>query len=132
MYLAKIKCKPKELEAIYPQMGLKTELKPAFANIVLPALSELREVMETTEDDNYCKFKDIEWRLSVSIGSRLKKEMFEPKFTMKLTMEDENSKTQNFLIDSDYSNMVKLRDELTEALQSLDGPFSKKVFKFLK
>uniref|UniRef100_A0A7S3J7M7 COMM domain-containing protein n=1 Tax=Euplotes harpa TaxID=151035 RepID=A0A7S3J7M7_9SPIT len=132
MYLAKLRITAKEFEGLYPQTGLKAELKPTFVNIVLPALRELREVMDTAEDEGYSKFKDIEWRLSISIGSRLKKEMFEPKFTMRLTMEDEKSNTKNFLIDSDYSNMVKLRDELTEALQSLESPFSKKVFKFLK
>ena len=132
MHLAKIRCRTKELEAIYPQTGLKAEFKQTFSNIILPALPELREVIDTAEDEHYNKFKDVEWRLSFTVSTRMKAKMLAPKYTMKLTMEDKEGETKKYLVDADYSNMVRLRDELTEALRSLESPFSKKVFKFMK
>ena len=132
MHLAKTRCRTKELDAMWPQMWLKNELKSTFTNIILPVLPELREVLDTAEDEHYNKFKDIEWRLSVTVSTRMKQNMCAPKYTMKLTMKDQEGSTNKYLIDSDYSNMVRLRDELSEALKSLDSPFSKKVFKFMK
>ena len=57
---------------------------------------------------------------------------FVPKYTMRFTIEDKNENEKEYLIDADYANMARLRDELTLALKSLNSPFSKKVFKFMK
>ena len=57
---------------------------------------------------------------------------FVPKYTMRFTIEDKDENEKEYLIDADYANMARLRDELTLALKSLNSPFSKKVFKFMK
>ena len=123
LHLAKIKCRKKELDVIFPQMGLPQEFKATFTDIIIPALAEIREMIDNAEDENSNKFKAIEWRFGITVGTRMKQKTMAPKYTMKLTMEDRQGSTQKYLIDSDYSNMVRLRDELSEALNSLDSPF---------
>mmetsp|Transcript_10323 Transcript_10323/g.9114 ORF Transcript_10323/g.9114 Transcript_10323/m.9114 type:complete len:113 (+) Transcript_10323:216-554(+) len=107
-------------------MGLKYEFKDAFVTIILPAIPEIREMIDTAEDENYNKFKDIEWRFGISVSTRMKKKIMAPKYTIKMTMEGTEGE-KKYLIDSDYANMVRLRDELQEALKSLDSPFCRKV-----
>ena len=55
-----------------------------------------------------------------------------PKFTTKFQFEKGNGEIETVIADSDYNNMKRLQDELTEALASLNGRYSKKVVKFLK
>ena len=52
-----------------------------------------------------------------------------PKYTVNFTLTEKKSQNEKeVLLDCDYPNMLKLRDELEAAVKSLDSPLSKKVF----
>ena len=76
---------------------------------------------------------------------RSRQKIMVPKYTIKLDFQKEQSATsdmknncstkddiESVLIDADYNNMKRLQMELQDALKSLNGRYSKKVFKFLK
>uniref|UniRef100_A0A7S3NSA6 COMM domain-containing protein n=1 Tax=Euplotes crassus TaxID=5936 RepID=A0A7S3NSA6_EUPCR len=128
LHLAKIKAGQKELDHLFPQMGLPDEFKETFLLVILPAIPEIREMVDLAEDENYNKFVDVKWRLGMTVSTRMKHKMMAPKYTIKLAMEDNEGHAKNYLIDSDYANMVRLRDELQEALKTLDTPMCKSLF----
>ena len=68
-----------------------------------------------------------------------------PKFTVKMSVQNsscvpedlkqakvQGSEVETVIFDSDYNNMKRLQDELTDALKALNGRYPKKVFKFIK
>ena len=77
------------------------------------------------------RFKEIDWRFSVVMATRDKKHMMCPKVTLNLTLTQENQ-NKELLIDCDYANLLRLKEELENAVKSLDSPLSKKVFKYMK
>ena len=77
------------------------------------------------------KFKEIEWRFSVVMATRDKKKMMLPKVTLNLTLSQHNRPSE-FLLDCDYANLIRLKEELEIASKALDSPLSKKVFQYMK
>ena len=87
----------------------------------------------------------MEWRLSMITACRARQKIMVPKYTIKLDFEREPAAVndlknntfskddiESVVIDSDYVNLKRLQNELEDALKSLNGRYSKKVFKFLK
>ena len=66
--------------------------------------------------------------------------MLFPKYTVKIDLEHQPEKqnmnakptTENLVFDLDYTNMMRLQDELQAALKSVDGQYAKKVQKFIR
>ena len=66
-------------------------------------------------------------------STRVRHNMMLPKYTLKFDLKaPEETTEQSIVMDSDYNNMKRLQTELEMALKSLNGRYSKKVFKFLK
>ena len=67
------------------------------------------------------------------VASRARHNIMVPKYTLKFDLKSiQNNKSESIIMDSDYNNMKRLQVELQDALKSLNGRYSKKVFKFLK
>ena len=77
------------------------------------------------------KFSDFEWRLSMVTSTRSRQKIMVPKYTVKMDLTSAAG-TESVIFDSDYNNMKRLQTELQDALKSINGRYSKKVFKFLK
>ena len=85
-------------------------------------------------------FKDMDWRLNLVTACRQKQKMLFPKYTVKIDLEHQPEKqmmnakptTENLIFDLDYTNMVRLQDELQAAIKSVDGQYAKKVQKFIR
>ena len=65
------------------------------------------------------------------MATRSRHNIMVPKYTLKFDLAQNNS-TTSVVMDSDYNNLKRLQDELQDALKSMNGRYSKKVFKFLK
>ena len=85
-------------------------------------------------------FKDMEWRLNLVTACRQRQKMLFPKYTIKLDLEHQPEKqminakatTENLVFDLDYTNMMRLQEELQAAIKSVDGQYAKKVQKFIR
>ena len=86
------------------------------------------------DKDNFketTKFQDLEWRLSMITSTRCRQKIMVPKYTVKMDVAKGDG-SESIVFDSDYNNMKRLQTELQDALKSINGRYSKKVFKFLK
>ena len=86
------------------------------------------------DKDNFketTKFQDLEWRLSMITSTRCRQKIMVPKYTVKMDVA-KGDDSESIVFDSDYNNMKRLQTELQDALKSINGRYSKKVFKFLK
>jgi hypothetical protein len=64
----------------------------------------------------------------VCLANHFRQNIMTPKFTMNLSLKDE----KNIILQSDYTNMKRIADELKLAISALKLPYSKKVLKFMK
>ena len=118
-------------------------------DVVYPNLEEMRQILDKENLADTARFNDLEWRLSLVTGTRLRQKMVLPKYTVKLdlqaatkavgtqevqTRSDEKSDPQieSILFDSDYTNMKRLQESMEEALKSLNGRYPRKVMKFIQ
>ena len=77
------------------------------------------------------RFENLDWRLSMVVATRARHNIMVPKYTVKMDLKD-NEEQKSIVFDSDYNNMKRLQMELEDALKSMKGRYSKKVFKFIK
>ena len=77
------------------------------------------------------RYKDFDWRLSVVTACRQHQKIMQPKFTVKLELQElkpehdsaEHAKVnaQQHVFDMDYTMMKRLEEELKEAVKSVEG-----------
>ena len=147
LHICKINASEEEFFLIYQQSGLNQQ--PQFSktmfDIIYPYIGELRDILKKENDRDTVKFSDLDWRLSMVTATRSKQKIMVPKYTVKMDVHTANAaanmergaaseeqQLESIIFDSDYNNMKRLQDELQTALKSLNGRYSKKVFKFLK
>ena len=100
---------------------------------ISPNIEKIREMLDADNDRFTTRFKDLDWRFGVVVSSRARLNTMVPKYTLKFEFESEDSKDPSTVImDSDYNNLKRLELELRDALKSINGRYSKKVFKFIR
>uniref|UniRef100_A0A7S3IM53 COMM domain-containing protein n=1 Tax=Strombidium inclinatum TaxID=197538 RepID=A0A7S3IM53_9SPIT len=117
----------------------------AMFDVLFPYIQDLRNILMLENEKETVKFSDLDWRLSLVTACRSRQKIMVPKFTMKLDLQQgsvaaedlKNNSTskegmESVIMDCDYNNMKRLQEELQDALKSLNGRYSKKVFKFIK
>ena len=127
-------------DLIYETCGLNDKFKEALFAIVTGCTGELREMLIRENERGSVHFKDMDWRLNLVTATRQRQKMLFPKYTVKIDLEHQPEKqnanakatTENLVFDLDYTNMMRLQDELQAALKSVDGQYAKKVQKFIR
>ena len=100
---------------------------------ISPSIEQIREMLDQDNNRFTTRFKDLDWRFGVVVSSRARFNTMVPKYTLKFEFESEETKDPSSVImDSDYNNLKRLQIELQDALKSINGRYSKKVFKFIR
>ena len=145
LHMAKIKASEEEFSILYDQSGLNPQFKKHMFEAVYPYIMEIREMLAKENQKDQIRFAEMEWRLSVITSCRARQKIMVPKYTLKLDFEKEagavndlknntvsKEDIESVIIDSDYNNLKRFQNEIEDALKSINGRYSKKVFKFLK
>ena len=132
--MAKVNANEQEFYKLYDSVGLNPdqEYKKAMFDVIFPYIGDIRHMLDQDNKKNSIHFQEMEWRLSMVVANRSRHNIMVPKFTTKFQFEKGNGELETVIADSDYNNMKRLQEELTEALASLNGRYSRKVMKFLK
>ena len=102
-------------------------------DVVFPYVQDIRDMLAKDNQKYSVKFSDLDWRLSMVTSTRARHNILVPKYTLKVDLTtEETNKTESVIMDADYNNMKRLQNELEDALRSIKGRYTKKVFKFLK
>ena len=98
-------------------------------------MKALREILDRENKLGVKRMHDIDWRLSMVTATRQKQKIMCPKYTMKLQMSETTLQEpvhSEQVMDLDYTTMKRLQMELLEAIKSVEGPYPRKVQKFIK
>ena len=122
-------------DAVYEESCLDPKFRDALFAVVTACIGELREMLMKENERGSVHFKDMEWRLNLVTACRQRQKMLFPKYTIKLDLEHQPEKqnlnakatTENLVFDLDYTNMMRLQEELQAAIKSVDGQYAKKV-----
>lgn len=132
MHIAKTNSVAEEdFEAVYAQSGLRQELKLSLYLALRGHIGELREILGKENSRGVLRLKEVDWRLSMVTACRQKQKLQCPKFTMQVAFEKQGQ-AQSVAFDLDYTTMKRLQCELQEAVKSVEGPYARKVQKFIK
>ena len=121
----------KDFARLFEQTQLKGEFQQPLYELLMPVVKEIREILAQEGEQQVQRFKDIEWRFSVVMGCKGKKKMMLPKYTLRLTLEEDCEEKQ-LVLDADYANLKRLEDELREALKASESTYCKKVYTYFK
>ena len=131
LHMAKVKASDEEFKLIYQSSGLNPDFYQPMFDVIYPQIGEIRDMLDKDNNKDTSKFQDLEWRLSMVTSTRCRQKVMVPKYTVKMDLA-KGGETESIIFDSDYNNMKRLQTELQDALKSINGRYSKKVFKFLK
>ena len=130
LHVAKINAITEEaFQAVYETMLIKEEFQETFYTIVKGSFGAMREIMQRENERGQIHFKDMNWRLSLVNGCRQRQRMMQPKFTCRLDTEqkpmtvsgpDSVPEPNTIVFDMDYTNMMRLEEELKAAIKSVD------------
>ena len=133
LHIAKINATQTEFESLYDACGMDPAYKGAMFEVIFPYIQDIRDLLAQENEKMTVRFQDLDWRLSMVVATRARHNIMVPKYTLKFDLKSsENQESESVILDSDYNNMKRLQVELQDALKSLNGRYSKKVFKFLK
>lgn len=86
---------PNDFEALYSQTGLNNGFQLNLYNVLKGHIDDLRKILENDITLGVHRLKDIDWRLSMITACRQKQKMMQPKYTMKLSLEQTVKTTQD-------------------------------------
>jgi hypothetical protein len=106
-------------------LNLPEPICKALCEIHLANRSEVRTLLSNfTLGLPY--FRDMDWRLDIELASRSLHKQAKPVFVMKLnTIQNGDVKSQH--LQTDYTNLKHIREELEAALEELNEPYVKRV-----
>ena len=123
---------------------MKEEFQEPLFGAIRGSLPEMREILQRENERGQIHFKDLNWRLSLVNGCRQRQKMLQPKFTVRLDVEQkpmrqgqaaaEQSQPEavSMVFDSDFTNMQRLEEELRAAIKSVESQYPRKVQKFIR
>ncbi|GFT83735.1 COMM domain-containing protein 2 [Nephila pilipes] len=76
-------------------------------------------------------YKNLEWRLDVQIASRTLRRPLEPSILLKLQLEEE-SKSENIILEADPSNIIHMTQVLDQALQEAKSQHFRRIMRSIK
>ena len=122
-------------EAQFNEIFEETKLKPEFQESIAKAYSEtkaaLRGIIEDTEESHEIHYKDLHWRLDMEIFGKSRGSALAPKFLLNLVLDD-GGKEKAMVLESNYANLKKLKEELQSAASAINLSYGRKVLKYAK
>jgi len=76
-------------------------------------------------------FVNVDWRLDVQVASRTLRSQLTPVFTLRFDTE-ENGKPKHQFLQTDYSNLKHICDELEVAIKEIKAPYCRRIMRNIK
>eukprot|EP01116_Phalansterium_solitarium_P019168 TRINITY_DN5274_c2_g1_i1.p1 TRINITY_DN5274_c2_g1~~TRINITY_DN5274_c2_g1_i1.p1 ORF type:complete len:234 (+),score=53.67 TRINITY_DN5274_c2_g1_i1:102-704(+) len=106
-------------------LGLAPDLNQLLNILYLEHRSEIRQIQKELSFD-MAHYSNLDWRLDVQVASRALRSQLNAMFVLKLdTLE--NGETQSHMLQSDYTNLKHLADELDDALKEIRSAHVRRI-----
>ena len=128
---SKLGVKEKQFKQIYEESKLDPKYMEPLAKSYQEHKGELKKLLIQTEEDKEIHFKELHWRIDVEIAGKTKSSSVVPKFLLNLMLEKEG-KPMGLLLESNYSNLKRVKEELQNAIASLNSPYGRKIARYAK
>ena len=121
LHVAKVNAvTPETFEAIYTTTGLKVDFMLGLFNVCTAKIVQIRDLLASENNRGDLSFKDLDWRLNLVSATRQKQKMLQPKYTVKLDLEQFPEKSNNpkeitqqsMVFDIDYVSLKRLQEEI--------------------
>ncbi|PRP79153.1 COMM domain-containing protein 2 isoform 2 [Planoprotostelium fungivorum] len=111
-------------------LGFSPELNAQITELYISHRSEIRTIQSQLSFD-LPHYKDLNWRFDVQLSSRSLRNQVTPLFTLCFNIED-NGETKKYYVESDYTNLKHLADELDNALRETKSTHSRRIMRNIK
>ena len=116
---------------VFEEIKLNPEFKEPMLKMHEANKEALKSFIEDKMDYSEVHFKELHWRIDMQIADKIKGNALIPKFLLNLTL-NEKGKEKSMLIESNYSNLARMRDELKNAVAAINLSYGRKVIKYAK
>ena len=128
---AKYNVQEARLDEIADDAGFNPDFKPAIFNMYENNKQTLRSFISKNTTKDEIRFKELRWRIDMEIADKIKGSTLVPKFLLNLILK-ENEREKSMLIESNYANLEKMKNELKNAVSAINLSYGRKVIKYAK
>eukprot|EP00357_Protocruzia_adherens_P024553 CAMPEP_0114975362 /NCGR_PEP_ID=MMETSP0216-20121206/2053_1 /TAXON_ID=223996 /ORGANISM="Protocruzia adherens, Strain Boccale" /LENGTH=200 /DNA_ID=CAMNT_0002336127 /DNA_START=34 /DNA_END=636 /DNA_ORIENTATION=+ len=129
--LNRVKATDTEFEQNLNPFELDNTIKQNIYEAYTQNQEDIRDIINGLDSSNETRLKDFDWRLDMDIASRTRKEIFEPKYLLKLELKQGSEERTQFL-EADHATLKFMTKELEQAISALNKPYARKVKKWIK
>ena len=130
-YLAKNNVKDSSFDKIYEECKLNTNFKGSMLKIFQNKKADIRKALGIEEDEDELHFKDLHWRVELEVASKAKASPVALKYLLSLQLE-QHKKPLGLALECNYANMKRLKEELQNAVASVNMSYGRKIQRYAK